>query len=157
MNPSGLWRGMTEADGRVGHFKFINVEMIPQQRSSERKRSDRRKRSNASSKGGTSSSNNPTDQKQSVGFQAQNEATIVSRAEPQFDMEPSDTKRSSDNTKFIDSNGYLMGMRKDSHVHPASTPDESNSNSRPKSVEDLLRRIGLEVSYFKRNICSSQL
>ena len=152
MNPSGLWRGMTEADGRVGHFKFINVEMIPQQRSNERKRSDRRKRSNASSKGGTSSSNNQTDQKQSIGYQAQNEANVDSSAEPQFDMESADTKYSSDNTNFVDSNGYLKSMRKDSHVHPSSTPDESNSNSRPKSVEDLLRRIGLEVSYFKRNV-----
>ena len=146
MNPSGLWRGMTEADGRVGHFKFINVEMIPQQRS-ERKRSDRRKRSNASSKGGASSFNKQTDQKQSVVYPAQHETSVDSRAGPQFEMESSGTKYSSDNTNFIDRDGFLKGMRKDSNAHTSSTPDESNSNSRPKSVEDLLRRIGLEVSF----------
>ena len=27
MNPSGLWRGRCQ--GRVGHFKFINVELLP--------------------------------------------------------------------------------------------------------------------------------
>ena len=27
MNPSGLWRGKSQ--GRVGHFKFINVELLP--------------------------------------------------------------------------------------------------------------------------------
>ena len=55
MNPSGLWRGVT-TDGRMGHFKFINVEMLPQ-KSAERKRSDRRKRSNASNKAPPSASN----------------------------------------------------------------------------------------------------
>ena len=72
MNPSGLWRGMTETDGRVGHFKFINVEMIPQQRSNERKRSDRRKRSNASSKGVTSYTNKKTDHKKYLSIDRNN-------------------------------------------------------------------------------------
>merc|ERR1712012_977053 len=27
MNPSGLWQGRSQ--GRVGHFKFINVELLP--------------------------------------------------------------------------------------------------------------------------------
>ena len=27
MNPSGLWQGKSQ--GRVGHFKFINVELLP--------------------------------------------------------------------------------------------------------------------------------
>lgn len=30
MNPSGLWRGRCQ--GRVGHFKFINVELMPDRR-----------------------------------------------------------------------------------------------------------------------------
>ena len=139
MNPSGLWRGMTEADGRVGHFKFINVEMIPQQRSNERKRSDRRKRSNASSKVGTSTSKDQSDQ------QAPNETNADSRTEPQLGVESADRKYSSTNTNVMDNNGYLTSSRSDSHALPTSTHDESNSNSRPKSVEDLLRRIGLEV------------
>ena len=27
MNPSGLWQGKSQ--GRIGHFKFINVELLP--------------------------------------------------------------------------------------------------------------------------------
>lgn len=30
MNASGIWRG--RCHGRVGHFKFINVEVLPEQR-----------------------------------------------------------------------------------------------------------------------------
>lgn len=30
MNASGIWRGRSH--GRLGHFKFINVEVIPEQR-----------------------------------------------------------------------------------------------------------------------------
>ena len=41
MNPSGLWRGRSQ--GRIGHFKFINVELLPERhaglRSEHRKRS----------------------------------------------------------------------------------------------------------------------
>ena len=37
MNPSGLWRG--RCGGRVGQFKFINVELLPARR---RKRSSSR-------------------------------------------------------------------------------------------------------------------
>lgn len=33
MNASGIWRGRLH--GRVGHFKFINVEVIPEQRISK--------------------------------------------------------------------------------------------------------------------------
>ena len=38
MNPSGLWRGRCQ--GRIGHFKFINVELLPDRhvfRSSEQR------------------------------------------------------------------------------------------------------------------------
>ena len=37
MNPNGLWRG--RCGGRVGQFKFINVELLPARR---RKRSSSR-------------------------------------------------------------------------------------------------------------------
>lgn len=30
MNASGIWKG--RCHGRVGHFKFINVEVLPEQR-----------------------------------------------------------------------------------------------------------------------------
>lgn len=30
MNASGIWKG--RCHGRVGHFKFINVEVMPEQR-----------------------------------------------------------------------------------------------------------------------------
>lgn len=30
MNASGIWRG--RCHGRVGHFKFINVEVLPENR-----------------------------------------------------------------------------------------------------------------------------
>lgn len=30
MNASGVWRG--HCNGRIGHFKFINIEVIPDQR-----------------------------------------------------------------------------------------------------------------------------
>lgn len=30
MNASGIWRG--RCHGRIGHFKFINVEVLPEQR-----------------------------------------------------------------------------------------------------------------------------
>ena len=39
MNPSGLWRGRCQ--GRIGHFKFINVELLPDRhvlRSSEQRK-----------------------------------------------------------------------------------------------------------------------
>lgn len=31
MNASGIWRG--RCHGRIGHFKFINVEVLPENRS----------------------------------------------------------------------------------------------------------------------------
>lgn len=31
MNASGIWRGRSH--GRIGHFKFINVEVLPENRS----------------------------------------------------------------------------------------------------------------------------
>lgn len=31
MNASGVWKGCV--NGRIGHFKFINVEVIPEQKS----------------------------------------------------------------------------------------------------------------------------
>lgn len=31
MNASGIWRG--RCNGRIGHFKFINVEVLPENRS----------------------------------------------------------------------------------------------------------------------------
>jgi hypothetical protein len=36
MNPSGLWRG--RCDNRVGHFKFITVELLPSRPSRDRRR-----------------------------------------------------------------------------------------------------------------------
>lgn len=30
MNASGIWRGY--ANGQIGHFKFVNVEVLPEQR-----------------------------------------------------------------------------------------------------------------------------
>ena len=136
MNPSGLWRGMTESDGRIGHFKFINVEMIPQT-TRERKRSDRRKRSNASSKSGTKcSSNQEVSSNQPSGYNDQNESNVESRknlASRKASLNISVT--ANDNSEY------------DSLALRTPTNEEENSNSRPKSVEDLLRRIGLEVPY----------
>ena len=143
MNPSGLWRGMTEADGRIGHFKFINVEMIPQT-TRERKRSDRRKRSNASNKG----SHCPNNENSKLpGYQDPNKSIVDSRDETQGDEASSNIKESSNlmNSANDDVQNNSLALR-------IPTNDESNLNSRPKSVEDLLRRIGLEVRkwrYFK--------
>lgn len=39
MNPSGLWRGKSQ--GRVGHFKFINVELLPDRQSRSQRRHER--------------------------------------------------------------------------------------------------------------------
>ena len=36
MNPSGLWRGRCES--RVGHFKFITVELLPNRPTRDRRR-----------------------------------------------------------------------------------------------------------------------
>ena len=36
MNPSGLWRGRCE--NRIGHFKFITVELLPSRPSRDRRR-----------------------------------------------------------------------------------------------------------------------
>jgi len=41
MNPSGLWRG--HCDSRVGHFKFITVELLPDRPSRDRKKEMRQK------------------------------------------------------------------------------------------------------------------
>ena len=141
MNPSGLWRGMA-VDGRIGHFKFINVEMIPQ-RSNERKRSDRRKRSNASNKG--NSSNNQHDQQQPT---ASHKSSVVSNEEHNFDLTSSGLKLSSSTTMFHAGQDNMESLQKDSLIKQTNEEYQSNSNSRPKSVEDLLRRIGLEVSIF---------
>ena len=146
MNPSGLWRGITESDGRVGHFKFINVELIPKRRSTERKR---RKRANASSKGDTGLAHNKQRTEESVVYQAPNEDSLDPKGKRQFDAESSDRKYSFINTNVRENDGSLEDLRRYSHVHPSSSPDRSNSESQHKSVEDLLRRIGLEVSYFK--------
>ncbi len=56
MNPSGLWKGKTR-DGRVGNFKFINVEVLQQQQQQlnpdgTRRRRRSRRNSMASSRGG---------------------------------------------------------------------------------------------------------
>ena len=134
MNPSGLWRGMTESDGRIGHFKFINVEMIPQT-TRERKRSDRRKRSNASSKGGTN------ENLKSSGRQDRNESNLESRADQKYEL----------GSRKISSNITVAGSddsEYDSLALRTPTNEDANANSRPKSVEDLLRRIGLEVIIF---------
>ena len=138
MNPSGLWRGMTEVDGRIGHFKFINVEMIPQT-TRERKRSDRRKRSNASNKG-TSCSTNTNENSKLPGYQDPNESTVDSKDVSMGDEASSKRKNSSSrmNSANGDSQSSTFALQ-------TPTNDESNLNSRPKSVEDLLRRIGLEV------------
>ena len=135
MNPSGLWRGMTESDGRIGHFKFINVEMIPQT-TRERKRSDRRKRSNASSKGGTNYSSNQNENFKSSRHNDPNESNVESRK----DMASRKASLNITVTANDDSEYDSLALR-------APTNEDENSNSRPKSVEDLLRRIGLEVPY----------
>ena len=135
MNPSGLWRGMTESDGRIGHFKFINVEMIPQT-TRERKRSDRRKRSNASSKGGTNYSSNQNENFKSSGHNDSNESNVESRK----DMASRKASLNITVTANDDSEYDSLALR-------TPTNEDENSNSRPKSVEDLLRRIGLEVPY----------
>ena len=137
MNPSGLWRGMTESDGRIGHFKFINVEMIPQT-TRERKRSDRRKRSNASSKGGTNYSINQNENLKSSGHNDSNESNVESRK----DMASRKASLNITVTANDDSEYDSLALR-------TPTNEDENSNSRPKSVEDLLRRIGLEVPYLK--------
>lgn len=35
MNASGIWRGF--CNGRIGHFKFINVEVIPERQTTSGK------------------------------------------------------------------------------------------------------------------------
>ena len=148
MNPSGLWRGITEYDGRVGHFKFINVEMIPKRRSTERKS---RKRSNVSGKGNTKHNQNGNEE--SVVYQAPNENSIDPSGKQEFDEDSSERKYTSINTNIRDNEGALEGLKGYSQDHPSSLTEESNSDSRHKPVEDILRRIGLEVSYFRIIIC----
>ena len=138
MNPSGLWRGMTE-DGRIGHFKFINVEMIPQ-RSNERKRSDRRKRSNASQKGHSSCN------QQQPTTPETHKTSVCSNEEHNSDLTLSRLRSSSSPSMFKRGKDEIPGLRNDFAVKKPNEEDQSNPNSRPKSVEDLLRRIGLEVS-----------
>ena len=137
MNPSGLWRGVT-TDGRMGHFKFINVEMLPQ-KSTERKRSDRRKRSNASNKAPPSVSNR-NDHQQSGTHHDSGETSvdISSDRNSQLLSSTAGYKDYSDDTRSNDA-------PETSVVKRTFIQDESSSNSRPKTVEDLLRRIGLEV------------
>ena len=48
MNPSGLWRGRCES--RIGHFKFITVELLPDRPSRERRREMREKKFSESEK-----------------------------------------------------------------------------------------------------------
>ncbi len=50
MNPSGLWKGRTRSDGRVGNFKFINVEVLREEE--KRRRTTRRSRRNSLSSRG---------------------------------------------------------------------------------------------------------
>ena len=138
MNPSGLWRGVT-TDGRMGHFKFINVEMLPQ-KSTERKRSDRRKRSNASNKAPPSVSNRNDHHQQSGTHHDSGESSvdISSDRNSQLLSSTASYKDYNDDTRSDDA-------PETSVVKRTIIQDESSSNSRPKTVEDLLRRIGLEV------------
>lgn len=39
MNTSGVWKG--KANGRVGHFRFMNVEVLPDQKEKTIKKLDR--------------------------------------------------------------------------------------------------------------------
>jgi hypothetical protein len=48
MNPSGLWRG--RCDSRVGHFKFITVELLADRPSRERRREMRQNKISESEK-----------------------------------------------------------------------------------------------------------
>ena len=48
MNPSGLWRG--RCDGRIGHFKFITVELVADRPSRERRREMRQNKISESEK-----------------------------------------------------------------------------------------------------------
>ena len=138
MNPSGLWRGVT-THGRMGHFKFINVEMLPQ-KSTERKRSDRRKRSNASNKAPPSVSNRNDHHQQSGTLHDSGETSVdlSSDCNSQLLSSTASYKDYNDDTKTDDA-------PETSVVKRTFIQDESSSNSRPKTVEDLLRRIGLEV------------
>ena len=138
MNPSGLWRGVT-TDGRMGHFKFINVEMLPQ-KSAERKRSDRRKRSNASNKAPPSVSNRNDHHQQSGTPHDSGETSVDIRSDRSSQLLSSTAvyKDYNDDTRSDDA-------PETSVVKRTFIQDESSSNSRPKTVEDLLRRIGLEV------------
>lgn len=42
MNVSGIWKGL--ANGKVGHFKFTNVEVIPDQEGKAMKKLERNSR-----------------------------------------------------------------------------------------------------------------
>ncbi len=95
MNPSGLWKGKCES--RVGNFKFINVEILPEKPSGD----------------GESNS-----EKKSSG---RGDGADIGRARRR-------------NGKGPNKNGGGDGAPK----KPATT--------RPKTVEELLKRIGLEVS-----------
>ena len=141
MNPSGLWRGVT--GGRVGHFKFINVEMLPEQ-SNERKRSDRRKKSNASySSGHDCSSNSHTRRRQSAPSQHNKIRSLKDDAKEEVNYGSMVSTGISHTKGAIRAEDVTPTVAK-SNVK-ASKEDVSNLNSRPRSVEDLLRRIGLEV------------
>lgn len=43
MNASGVWKGFV--NGRIGHFKFINVEVLPDQKGKSINKHDRSSRS----------------------------------------------------------------------------------------------------------------
>ena len=146
MNPSGLWRGITESDGRIGHFKFINVELIPQRVSTERKR---RKSSTAPSKGKNCFSNNQDGNEETTQYQVPIENGLDLRGEQQFVGESSQRKYPSVNTNVMNKDGSLKAIRNHSDDLPSAMIHEPNFHDEHKSVEGLLRRIGLEVCNFK--------
>ena len=130
MNPSGLWKGKT--GGKVGNFKFINVELLPEKPSG----SGRPNRNRSHSRGRGVS--------QSASRRAGSPVSAKGPEDGNKERGRVRRKRKSQNRRRV-SAATMVNGGSSNNVLGGSSGNGLAGESKPKTVDELLRRLGLEV------------
>ncbi len=148
MNPSGLWRG--KAQNRVGHFKFINVELLPDRPTNSRGHRGRRERhlSSSSSMGNLRSKSRFDVEEDLI---SRNSEIPLSSNSKSDDRETDDTR---DNRSDINATELEQVADDNDNAGDDLGQVGPRCPEAPKTVEDLLKRIGLEVNIIVSRVFS---
>lgn len=154
MNPSGLWKG--KCQGRIGNFKFINVQLLPEKSSKSAGQHSHSGTCNSMQSGSSSSSNNRRRSSSSgrLGGSSGSSSHIARGRirsnllqQQQLDqqgLEGGGTRSPEPAVSRTMIGGDLQGGP--GSRGGFSSTCGSRANDKPKSVDELLRRIGLEVT-----------